>query len=131
MGKFPCTSNLGMKYVMIFYIYDANYIKGIPITNCTEDKFLHAYKEVYDELETKGLKPNFHKMDNKSSKEIQDFITSRKTDVQCSPPDMHRQNAAESAVRTWKSHCISGIASVHSKFPIANWCRLNLKQILR
>ena len=39
-GRFPSTSNHTMKYVIIFYIYDANYFKGIPIKNCTEDEFL-------------------------------------------------------------------------------------------
>ena len=33
-----------MKYVMIFYIYDSNYVKGIPIKNFTEDEFLRAYE---------------------------------------------------------------------------------------
>ena len=42
-----------------FYIYDANYIMGIPIKNQSEQEFLRAYKEVYDDLENKGLNQNF------------------------------------------------------------------------
>ena len=63
-------------------------------------------------------------MDNESPKEIQDFVASRKTDVQFALPDMHHQNAAERAVRTWKNNFIVGLASLHPKFPSANWCRL-------
>ena len=32
-GRFPHTSSRGMKYVMIFYVYDANYVKGIAMKN--------------------------------------------------------------------------------------------------
>eukprot|EP00957_Ditylum_brightwellii_P211531 15366289-Ditylum_brightwellii.AAC.2 len=30
-GYFPRVSNRGMKYIIVFYAYGANYIKGIPI----------------------------------------------------------------------------------------------------
>ena len=30
-GMFPHISNRGMKYVCIFYIYDANYINSVPL----------------------------------------------------------------------------------------------------
>ena len=79
---------------------------GIPIKNRSEQEFLRAYKEVYDDMEKRGFKPKFHKLDNKSSAEIQKFIASRNANVQFAPPDMHRQNAAERAVRTWKNHFI-------------------------
>ena len=70
-GKFPTTSNRGMKYVMIFYVYDVNYILGAPIKNRSEVEFLRVYKKVYSELQSKGFKPNFHKMDNETSTELQ------------------------------------------------------------
>ena len=28
-GKFPITSNRGMKYICVFYIHDSNFIKGM------------------------------------------------------------------------------------------------------
>ena len=37
---------------------------------------------------------------------------------------MHRKNAVERAVRTWKNHFIAILAVVNPLFPIANWCRL-------
>jgi hypothetical protein len=30
-GMFPRTSNRGNKYICIFYVYDSNFIKGVPI----------------------------------------------------------------------------------------------------
>ena len=43
-GKFPRTSSRGMKYVMIFYIYDANAIIGYPLRNKTSKEMLEAYQ---------------------------------------------------------------------------------------
>ena len=44
-GRFPSTLNRGMKYVMIFCVYDANHVKDILIKKRTEDKFLQTYEE--------------------------------------------------------------------------------------
>jgi len=41
-GMFPCISNRGMKYVCIFYIYDANYIKSVPIKSRDKKELLRA-----------------------------------------------------------------------------------------
>ena len=71
---------------MIFYVYDANYILGAPIKNRSEAEFLRVYEEVYDELQSKGYKPHFHKMDNETLTEIQEFIRGRKVDVQFTRP---------------------------------------------
>ena len=31
IGKFPKTSKEGMKYIFVFYIFDPNFIKWIPL----------------------------------------------------------------------------------------------------
>ena len=123
-GFFPRTSARGMKYVMIFYIYDANYIKGVPIKNRTHKEFLRAYQEVYDELTKKGFKPKLHKLDNEKSVEVLEFVKSQNVTYQLTPPEMHRTNPAEKAVQTWKNHFIAGLASLPQNFPIALWCHL-------
>ena len=107
-----------MKYVMIFNIYDANYVKGIQIKNCTEDEFLQTYKETYAKLVNKVYRHKFYKINNKCSKEIEAFIDTKNTTLQFSPPAIHWQNAAERAVRTWKNHFIVGIASIPKESPI-------------
>ena len=40
------------------------------------------------------------------------------------PPNMYRRNAAERAVRTFKNHFLTGLASIDSSFPITQWDRL-------
>ena len=62
---------------MIFNIYDANYVKGIQIKNCTEDEFLQTYKETYAKLVNKVYRQKFYKINNKCSKEIEAFIDTK------------------------------------------------------
>ena len=95
--------------------------------NRTEDEFLRTYKEKYAELTNKGYPPKFHKTDSKCSKAIETFIDTKNTQLQFSPPAINGQNAAEQAVRTWKNHFITGIASLPKEFPISNRCRLILQ----
>ena len=40
------------------------------------------------------------------------------------PPHIHRRNAAERAIQTFKNHLLSGLATCNSKFPISEWDRL-------
>ena len=123
-GKFPRTSSRGMKYIMVFYVYDANAIIGYPLRNKTAAEMLITYKEVYKKLTKCGYKPSLHKLDNELSKEVREFVEDQNTSVQCTPPDIHRQNAAEKAIQTWKMHFKAGLASLPTEFPISHWCKL-------
>ena len=49
-GRFPVTSNRGHAYVVIFYIYDANYIQSVPIKNRSKEELLRAYHETCNRL---------------------------------------------------------------------------------
>ena len=41
--------------------------------------------------------------------------------LQLVPPHVHRQNAAERAIQTWKNHFLAGIATLDPNFPIQEW----------
>jgi hypothetical protein len=73
-GCFPITSNWRHTYLVIFYIYDANFIALVPIKNRTKQELLRAYQITYKYLSSHGFKPCLHKMDNKTSKDVEDFI---------------------------------------------------------
>ena len=45
-------------------------------------------------------------------------------DFQLAPPHMHRLNAAERAIRTFKNYFISGFSSTYPDLPISKWDRL-------
>ncbi len=123
-GHFSITSNRGHVYLVIFYIYNANFIVSVLIKNCTKQKLLQAYQITYKYLSSCRFKPCLHKMDNETSKDVDDFIQSQQTSLQYTPPDIPCFNSAKQAICTWKNHFTTGIASLSKKFPIANWCCL-------
>jgi len=42
-------------------------------------------------------------------------------DFQLVPPGMHRCNAAERVIRTWKNHFIAGLCTTDPNFPLFLW----------
>ena len=123
-GRFPITSNRGNCYVIIFYVVDGNYIKSYPIKSRHRSNLLKAYEEVYSYLRVRGYRPQLHKLDNETSRDVEDFITDQQTKIQYTPADMHRTNLAEKAIRTWKNHFTSTRANTPPSFPMANWCKM-------
>jgi hypothetical protein len=123
-GQLPITSYTGNKYVVIFYIYDANFVKSVPLKSQSKEKFLRAYRLVYAYLTAQGFKLQLHRMDNKTSQDIKIFIHEENTRLQYTPFNIHRTNPAEQEIRTWKNHFLSGIAGLPKTFPITNWCCL-------
>ena len=46
-GAYPRTSHRGYEYLCIFYIYDANRLKAIPVKSRHSSELLRAYQEIY------------------------------------------------------------------------------------
>ncbi len=123
-GCFPITSKHGHVYVIVFYIFLTNTICSIPIKNCSKEELLCAYDKIYKWLTLRGFKPLLHKLDNKTSKDVETFVATEYTCIQYTPPDIHRTNPAKQALCTWKNHFLTGMAGLPKSFPVANWCRL-------
>ena len=51
-------------------------------------------------------------------------MTSEGIDYQLVPPGVHRRNAAERAIRTFKNHFIAGLCSTDKNFPLHLWDQL-------
>ena len=116
-------SNRGNKYIAVFYVYDSNFIKGIPVKSRHKTDLMTTYKKVYSWCEARGYKPILHRMDNETSAEVEDFIASQRTNLQYSAPGRHCR-PAERAVQTYKACFKSMLASLPPSFPIGLWCRL-------
>ena len=71
---FPITSNRGNSVVVIFFCADGNYIKSYPIKSRHRSNLLKAYNDVYAYLRIRGYRPQLHKMDNETSRDVKDFI---------------------------------------------------------
>ena len=99
-GRFPITSARGHAYVVIFYNYDGNHIKSVPIKNRTKEELLRAYKLAYQYYWARGFKPRVHKLDNETSKLVEEFVAEQQARMEYTPPDNHGQNSAERCVQT-------------------------------
>jgi hypothetical protein len=123
-GRFPQTSSRGNKYIMIFYDHDSSAILAEPLKSRSESELLRAFQKLHEHLTERGLHPTLHILDNECPKMLKAYIRHSGATLQLAPPNMHRTNAAEKAIDTWKCHFISGLSSVDPAFPMHLWCRL-------
>ncbi len=110
--------------MLVLYDYDSNAILTEPIKNRSGGEILKAYTKLHTYLTTRGFKPNTHWLDNEASPALKTFNRTHHVDFQLAPPHMHRRNAAERAIRTWKNHFVAGLCSTGEKFPLHLWDRL-------
>jgi hypothetical protein len=123
-GAFPHYSASGHRYIMVLYDYDSNAILAEPLINKSAPEHLRAYKVMHALLVSRGLRPQLQRLDNEASNLLKTFITTAGIDFQLAPPGIHRRNAAERAIRTFKNHFIAGLSSTDRHFPIYLWDKL-------
>ena len=69
-------------------------------------------------------------MDNECSADLKASLTKVNLEYELAPPHMHRRNAAERAIRTFKNHFLLGLATCPPTFPITEWdCLLTHAQL--
>jgi hypothetical protein len=81
-GKFPVRSSKGNSYVMVFYVYDCNYVKVTPMKYRSASEWFKAYDTIHQELTVKGFKPKLQTLNNEASAALKNFFTAN---------DVHRQ----------------------------------------
>ena len=123
-GKFPVTSGLGNKYVFILYDHDSNAILAETLKSRQGAEIKRAFLKLTGILKAKGLHPKFHILDNEASADLKQAIADQNIKFQLAPPNIHRRNAAERAIRTFKNHLIAGLSSVDKDFPLHQWDQL-------
>ena len=74
-----------------------------------DSKFIRVFTDLYEHLLTRGLRPAYMRLDNEYSPTFQRELKANKIDFQLSPPGMHRRNAAEWEIITFKEHFIAGL----------------------
>ena len=123
-GHFPVQSNRGANYILVVYEYNSNAIIVWPLRNRTATEIKCIFQSVVHYLNAQGLRPRLHTLDNEASALLRDYLHSEEVEYQLVPPHIHRRNASERAIRTFKNHFIAGLASTDPNFPLSNWCRL-------
>ena len=99
-SHFPHCAISGNQYIQIAYIYDSNTIIGYPMKNRSNAEFLHVYQEIIDNLESQGLKPQYHWLDNEASKVYKAATNQQEIMYQFLPPGNKRANNAKCAIQT-------------------------------
>ena len=122
--RFLVTSSCGYKYIMVAYDYDSNNILAEPIKSRTSLYIKNDYHTIRKLLCRRGLTPKTHVLDNKCSKVLKEYMEEENETFHLVPPHLHRRNAAERAIQTFKNHFIAGMVSTHKDFPLNLWCRL-------
>jgi hypothetical protein len=123
-GRFPLTSSRGNKYIMIVYDYDSNAILAEPLKSRSENELLRAYTKIHDELSSRGLKPVLQILDNECPSKLKRFMKVNDVTYQLVPPHLHRRNAAERVISTWKDHFIAALSNTDPNSPLHLWCHL-------
>ena len=123
-GRFPYISSRGYKYIFILYSYDSNAILALNLRSRQDKDILNAYDSIHNLLVQRGFPPKIHWLDNEASHLLKQHHQSNQINFQLTPPYVHRRNAAERAIRTWKNHFIAGLSSVNTNFPLHLWDRL-------
>jgi hypothetical protein len=106
-GRLPVTSNCSNGYIGVFYALDPNYIKSYLIKSRHSSEILKAYKEVYAFLRMRGYRPQLHKLNNKTSQDVELFIKENNAKLQYTLPAMHQTYPAERAIQTLKNHFLA------------------------
>lgn len=123
-GKFPHQSSRGNQYIMVVYDYDSNAILVEAIANRQAKSIADAWETIHQKLVKNTVPPNLYILDNECSDIFKSSLQKYNAHFQLVPPHIHRRNAAERAIQTFKDHFIACLASIDPTFPIAEWDRL-------
>jgi hypothetical protein len=129
-GRYTTTSSSGNSYLMIVYDYNSNFIHANALSSRSGPCILGAYQAVHALCVQCGLRPRLQCLDNEASRALLQFMEDEAVDVQLAPPYIHRRNAAECAIRTFKNHLIAGLCLTDPDFPMKLWGSL-LTQVIQ
>ena len=121
-GRFPVKARSGNQYVMIAHHADGNLILQQAFKTRSDKHRIEAYNAIMTRLAARGLVVDLQILDNEASAAYKHAITvTWKCNFQLVPPDMHRRNRAERAIRTFKDHFLAILAGVDATFPPYLW----------
>jgi hypothetical protein len=130
-GPFPRKSRRNNQYIMVAVELDGNYIDAEPLKTRNATNLTEAYQKIYSRWKATGvICPNWHVLDNEAPEKFKQAIRENNCRVELTPADMHRRNAAEKAMQTFKAHFKSVLAGVSDDFPIREWDELLPQTVL-
>ena len=104
--------------------YNANGIMCAPLKNQQAKTITEAWELLHSRLTKHGHETKNFILDNECSNDLKLALEKNKKNYGLTPPNIHRRNAAERAIRTFKNHCMADFATCDQNFPLAEWDRL-------
>ncbi len=123
-GRFPHRSSRGNEYLLIVYDYDSNSILHCALKNKTGAEIKRGWTIINDKLASGGNQPKLYILDNEASADLKKGLNKHGIAYQLVPPHVHRRNAAERAIQTFKNHLLAFLATCDPDFPVSEWDRL-------
>ena len=125
-GRFHPRALSGNQYIMVGLHSASNAILVRPFASKHDSHQIPAYADIFHRLATAGMPPTLHIMDNESSVAFQRAVAANNCKLQLVPPHVHRRNAAERTIRTFKDHFLAILAGTAASFPETNGTYLYL-----
>ncbi len=123
-GRFPKKSSKGNQYIMVLVHIDSGAILVAPMKDWTSGEMIRAYQSLLNRLNTRGIRPKHHVLDNECSEDFKETIKKNHMTYQLVPPHDHRRNIAEKGIQTFKAHFIAILCGSDKDFPLHLWCQL-------
>ena len=108
-GQFTVQSDKRNKYILVAYHYNKNNILTTSLNKRTGTFILNGITKIDEKLRKRGLTPKLNITENEVSEDLKQYFEYSDIQIQLFPPHMHRRNAAEQSVRTFKNQFISAL----------------------
>ena len=124
-GQFPLPSIHGNNYCLVMIDIDSNFIHIELMPSRRASDYTRAVIAGHNFFTAKGQQPQFYKMDNETSEQLLQTMRDKlHLTIQHAPPNNHRTNKAERAIRTFKNHFIATLCTADPSFPLEAWDEL-------
>jgi hypothetical protein len=111
-------------YLLIVYDHNSNSILHCALENKTGAEIKCGWVHIDEKLAKGGNQPKMYVLDNEASAKLKRALTKYNLEYQLVPPHVHRHNAAERAIHTYKNHLLYFLATCDPDFPVSEWDRL-------
>ncbi len=88
--------------MVVLYDYDLNAIVFKPIKTRQSKEILRAFLKCEQKIASNNTTLCTFILDNEASRDLQESLTKNNTAYELVPPNMHRWNAAEKSICTFK-----------------------------
>lgn len=123
-GALPAPGLQHKQYHVLMVGADPSYIHVEISPSRTAADLLRAVTAGVNFFTARGFTPRLEKLDNEFSADLEAYFASAGIVFELVPPNSHRRNPAERALRTWKNHFQSTLAVADPEFPFVQSARI-------